>query len=44
VVLAHRPADLGRVAIDPRWKDCHGRAAQAWSDDRSSLFGLLKWG
>jgi hypothetical protein len=44
VVLAHRPADLGGVAIDPRWKNCHGRAGQAWSDDRSSLFGLLKWG
>jgi hypothetical protein len=44
VAMARRPEDLGRVAADPRWKPCPGRARQAWSDDHSSLLGLLKWG
>ncbi len=42
VVMARHPADLRRIALDPRWADCPGRAGEAWSDDRSSLLGLLK--
>jgi hypothetical protein len=44
VVIARRPSDLGGLAADRRWRVCPGHRSQAWTDEHSSLLGLLKWG
>ena len=45
VALARRPADLGPLASDPRWKPLPVRSgARAWTDDFSNLVDAIKRG
>jgi hypothetical protein len=42
--VARTPADLGRVARDPRWRPCRrDRDARPWSDDYSNVLRALRW-
>jgi hypothetical protein len=44
-LLARRPADLGRIARDPRWRPCAtDPSARTWTDDYSSPLGVIHWG
>jgi hypothetical protein len=44
-VLARTPADLGRLAADPRWHRCaDDRSARVWTDDYSDLLSAISWG
>ena len=41
-VIAERPAALGRVASDPRWRPCRREAGdRVWTDDFSNIVGAL---
>jgi spermidine synthase len=43
-ILARTPADLGRLANDPRWRPCaEDRSARVWTDDYSDLLGAIAW-
>lgn len=42
-VIARTPADLGKLASDPRWVAPQGQPnAQVWTDDFASLLSVLK--
>jgi hypothetical protein len=43
-LLARAPADLGRVAADPRWHACRGDGDRVWTDDYSDLLSVIAWG
>jgi hypothetical protein len=40
--LARRPADLGRLAGDRRWRPCPA-GVEPWSDDYSNVVALFRW-
>ena len=41
-VVARRPADVGALAHDERWKPVEPGTAPVWTDDYSSLFSVLR--
>jgi hypothetical protein len=42
--MARRPAELGALASDAHWTPPRGRAdARVWTDDFSSVLGVLRW-
>lgn len=44
IVLADRPSSLGPVAGDPSWVRLVGDPhAPVWTDDYSSLLGVVRW-
>jgi hypothetical protein len=44
-VLAHTPADLGRLGADRRWHPCgDDPSARVWTDDYSDLLSAIAWG
>lgn len=44
-VIARSPADLGRLAADPRWHPCEERPGdRPWTDDYSDLVSVIDWG
>lgn len=43
-LLGRRPADLGRVASDPRWHACVDDGTSVWTDDHSNLIGSMSFG
>lgn len=44
VVMAHKQSDLGALANDPRWVSLSGlRDAKLWTDDYSSILGIIRW-
>ncbi len=44
-LLARAPADLGRPARDPRWRDCRADpGARVWTDDYSNPLSVVDWG
>jgi hypothetical protein len=44
VVLARKPADLGGLARDARWKLLSGgRHVAVWTDDFSNVLGVVRW-
>jgi hypothetical protein len=43
MVMARSEADLGAIANDPRWSAPGEALARVWSDDFSSLVGLVVW-
>jgi spermidine synthase len=43
-VLARSPADLGRIAGDPRWHACQDDGTRVWTDDYSDLLGSMTFG
>ena len=43
-VMARRPADLGSLVTDARWTPPRAPAdGRAWTDDFSSVLGVLRW-
>ncbi len=44
VVIARRPSDVGPLASDPRWVSVTGWPdARLWTDDYSSILGIIRW-
>jgi hypothetical protein len=44
-LLSRSPADLGRLALDRRWRTCRGNPSQrTWSDDYSNPLSVVHWG
>ncbi|MCX6030329.1 MAG: fused MFS/spermidine synthase [Chloroflexi bacterium] len=44
VLMARRPADLGPLTGDPRWKPLPARpGSRLWTDDFSSILSVLRW-
>jgi hypothetical protein len=44
VVMARQPADLGRLAADPRWRPARGEAdAAVWTDSYTALLQTFRW-
>ncbi|HTM58415.1 MAG TPA: fused MFS/spermidine synthase [Candidatus Udaeobacter sp.] len=43
VVMARDEAALSSVARDPRWTEPAGALPRPWTDDHSSLLGLIRW-
>lgn len=44
VVMARRPADLGTLTADRRWRTCAHRPGDAvWTDDYSNVVSLFRW-
>ena len=44
VVMARRKSDLGALVADSRWISISGwRDARLWTDDFSSIWGIVRW-